>query len=192
MKKYLLSATLALFLIFGTQSLKAQDGFFSNAKTLEKGTFAVGLQPVVLSEQNDFMMIVRGSYGLSHGVTGHLKVGGLDDDFYGGAHLEYNIAAEPDSPLSVAVLAGAYSYDYPGLKFGLNISRDFHPISIYTGINYQPLFVDDTTINSFLLPVGLDYHIQNAPVDLMLEADVPLEDAQYLEAITFGARFYLN
>ncbi len=194
MKKYLLSATVILCLLFTAKTTTAQDGFFSNAQTLQEGTFAIGLQPVALTEQNDFMMIFRGAYGLAPSLTGHLKIGAFDEELYAGAHFEYNLVSEPQSDLSVALLAGAYQYDEPGLKFGMNISHDFHPVSLYSGLNYQPLFItEDFTLNSFLLPVGLDYHMQNAPVDLMLEADIPLnDDAEYLEAVTFGARIYIN
>lgn len=194
MKKLLLFATILFCLISVTETVKAQDGFFSNAKTFQEGTFAIGLQPTALTEQNDFMMIFRAGYGLTPRLTGHLKVGAFADEVYAGAHLEYNLASEPNTALSFALLAGAYQYDESGLKFGLNISRDFHPLSLYTGLNYQPLFInEDYTINAFLLPIGLDYHMQNAPVDLILEADVPLnDDAEYLEAITFGVRIYVN
>lgn len=194
MKKYLLFAQVILCFALGTQTANAQDGFFSNAKTLQKGTIAIGLQPVALTEQEDFMMIFRGAYGLSRGVTGHFKVGAFQEEVYVGGHLEINLASEPNTDLSAALLAGVYTQQETGLKFGLNISRDFHPISLYTGLNYQPLFVNkDYTNNAFLLPIGIDYHMQNAPVDLMLEGDIPLnDDAEYLEAVTFGARIYLN
>lgn len=194
MKKYILTTALLLFLISGMETAKAQDGFFSNAQTFQEGTFAIGLQPTALTEQNDFMMIFRAGYGLTPRLTGHLKLGAFDDELYAGAHFEYNLTSEPNSAFSVALLGGAFQYDEPGLKFGLNISRDFHPVSLYTGLNYQPHFIsEDFTLNAFLLPVGLDYHMDNAPVDLMLEADIPLnDDGEYLEAITFGARFYVN
>lgn len=194
MKKYILSTALLLLLLSGAKTVQAQDGFFSNAQTFEEGTFTIGLQPTALTEQNDFMMIFRAGYGLTNRLTGHLKVGAFDDDVYAGAHLEYNLVSEPSSEFSVALLGGAYNYIETGLKFGLNISRDFDPISLYTGLNYQPLFInEDYTLNSFLLPIGIDYHIENAPVDLMLEADLPInDDAEYLEAITFGARIYVN
>lgn len=194
MKRYLLLVTVLLSLTFATQTVKAQDGFFSNAKTLQEGTFAIGLQPVALTEQEDFMMIFRGAYGLSRGLTGHFKVGAFQDDVYIGGHFEYNLVSEPNSAISAALLAGIYVQEKTGLKFGLNLSHDFDLISLYGGLNYQPLFInDDVTLNSFLLPIGLDYHIRNAPVDLMLEGDIPLnDDAEYLEAITFGARIYVN
>ena len=194
MKKLLTLIAATLFLGFGFQNSHAQDGFFSNAKTLEKGTFAIGLQPVALTAQDDFLMIFRASYGLSNGITSHFKFGTFQEETYIGGHLEFNLTSEPNAGISTALLAGIYSQGETGLKFGLNLSRDFHPVSLYGGLNYQPLFInDEVTLNSFLLPIGLDYHIQNAPVDLMLEANIPLnDDAEYLEAITFGARIYLN
>lgn len=194
MKKLVFLATFLFCLISITETAKAQDGFFSNAKTFQEGTFTIGLQPVALTEQDDFMMIFRAGYGLTPRLTGHLKVGAFNEEVYAGAHFEYNLTSEPNTALSVALLGGAYQHEETGLKFGLNISRDFHPISLYTGLNYQPLFIsEDYTNNAFLLPIGLDYHMADAPLDLMLEANVPLnDDAEYLEAITFGARIYMN
>lgn len=194
MKKFVLITASLLFLIFEAKTVHAQDGFFSNAQTFQEGTFAIGLQPTALTEQNDFMMIFRAGYGLTPSLTGHLKIGAFEDELYAGAHFEYNLTSEPNTAFSVALLGGAFQYDEPGLKFGLNISRNFDPISLYTGLNYQPHFItEDFTLNAFLLPVGLDYHVNNAPVDLMLEANVPLnDDGEYLEAITFGARIYIN
>lgn len=194
MKKLLLSLTFGLFLMLGSTQVQAQDGYFSNARTLEKGTFTVGIQPVILTEQDDFMMMFRGSYGLAHRITGHLKVGALGDETYVGSHLEANLLSEPESNLSLALLAGVYSYGETGLKLGMNVSHNFDPISLYTGISYEPLFLDnDETFDILLLPLGLDYHVEDAPIDLMLEANVPLNDeGEYLQAVTFGARIYLN
>ena len=91
------------------------------------------------------------------------------------------------------VLGGIYSYDDIGLKAGLNISKNFHPLSLYTGFNYQPLFTPNRTINALLVPVGLDVHVKRGTLDLVVEGDIPVNDeAEYLEAITFGARIYLN
>ena len=57
MRKYL-PIVLLVFLIFNvTTSVHAQDGFFSNARTFEQGTFAIGLQPVVLTSQDDMLFM---------------------------------------------------------------------------------------------------------------------------------------
>lgn len=194
MKRYLLLLTVVLSLSVTTQPANAQDGFFTDARTLEKGTFLVGVQPVVLTAQDDFMTVFRGSYGLTRGLTGHFKVGAFQEDVYVGGHLEYNLMMEPERAISAGLLAGIYTQSETGLKFGLNLSKHFDPVSVYTGLNYQPLLIDgEVALDSILLPIGLDYHLRNVPVDLLLEANIPLnDDAEYLEAITFGAKIYLN
>lgn len=194
-KKKILLPILSLFFVLwtGIHHVQAQDGFFSNAQTLENGAFAIGLQPVMLTAQNDFMFIGRASYGFQRGVTGHVKAGFLDEETYLGTHFEVGLASEPQSALSASLLAGVYSYGDIGLKGGLNISKDIDPFSIYSGINYQPLFTGNQTVNAFLIPVGLDLHLKRGTLDLMLEGDIPVNDeAEYLEAVTFGARIYLN
>jgi hypothetical protein len=177
--------------VFITNTVKAQDGFFSNAKTLQKGVGSIGLQPVFLTNQDDFMFIVRGGYGITNAVTGHLKLGLFEDETYFGGHFETALNRNSDSSIDVAALAGLHSYGDLGLKLGLNLSTDLEPVSIYSGINYQPLFADET-INAVLVPIGFDLHLDNG-VDLMLEGNIPAnDDADYLESITFGARVYLN
>jgi len=192
MKKLFLLTTFIFFAITTTQTLKAQDGFFSNAKTLSKGTTSIGVQPVFLTNQDDFMFILRGAHGITNSVTGHLKLGLFDDETYFGGHFETALNNEAESAVDVAALLGVYTYGDLGLKLGLNLSTDLDPISIYSGINYQPLFLDGTTLHSVLVPIGFDVHLDNG-VDLMLEGNIPANnDADYLEAITFGARFYLQ
>ncbi len=190
--KSLFKITATLFCaLFLMNTAQAQDGFFSNAKTLEKGSGAIGLQPVFLTAQDDFMFILRGAYGIQHGVTGHLKLGVFEDETYFGGHFETALNRHSESDVDVAALAGLYTYNDLGLKFGLNLSTDIEPVSIYTGVNYQPLFASET-IHSITIPVGFDIHLNNG-VDLMLEGAIPAnDDAEYLEAITFGARIYLN
>ena len=75
MKKLILLTAFIFTAFLTTDSVKAQDGFFSNAKTLQKGVGSIGLQPVFLTNQDDFMFIVRGGYGITNSVTGHLKLG---------------------------------------------------------------------------------------------------------------------
>lgn len=191
MKKLILLFTVLFTSIGITSTTNAQDGFFSNAKTLEKGTGSIGLQPVFLTNQDDFMFILRGAYGIQSGVTGHLKLGLFDEETYFGGHFETALNQNSESNVDVAALAGLHSYGDLGLKLGLNLSTDFDPVSIYTGLNYQPLFAAET-IHSILVPVGFDLHLNNG-VDLMLEGNIPANnDADYLESITFGARVYLR
>jgi len=185
---------ITVFLVsFGITSIsKAQDGFFSDAHTLGQNQFELGFQPVMLTEPNDFMMMFRGGYGFAPSLTGYAKVGALADETYLGAHLEYNVAYEPRSAFSVSLLGGAFDYYDVGLKLGVNISKDIQNVSIYTGMNYQPIFTDNT-INALLIPVGADINIDSQDnVDLVLEADIPAnDDAEFLEALTFGLNIRL-
>jgi hypothetical protein len=194
MKKLATLLLLTLSVSLAGSQAKAQDGFFSNARTLAKGTGSIAIQPVFLTEQDDFMMMFRGAYGLNHGLTGHFKLGAFDDDVYVGAHLEANIADESQSGISIAAISGIYSQNELGLKAGLNFSKNFHPVSFYTGLNYQPLFLDGNTLNALLIPVGVDIHLkEESRFDLIFEGDISVnDDAEYLQSLTFGARFYLN
>tara|TARA_R110002126_G_scaffold14765_1_gene61308 strand:+ start:6428 stop:7003 length:576 start_codon:yes stop_codon:yes gene_type:complete len=191
MKKIILLTTFLITALVTTNSIKAQDGFFSNAKPLEKGVGSIGLQPVFLTAQDDFMFIVRGGYGITNTVTGHLKLGLFEDETYFGGHFETALNGSSESAVDVAALTGLYTYGDLGLKLGLNLSTDFDPVSIYTGINYQPLFADET-IHSVLIPIGFDLHLDNN-IDLILEGNIPANnDADYLQSITFGVRVYLK
>ena len=190
MKKLLLLTTFIFTALATTNSVKAQDGFFSNAKTLQKGVGSIGLQPVFLTNQDDFMFIVRGGYGITNSVTGHLKLGLFEDETYFGGHFETALNSDEESNIDVAALVGVHSYGDLGLKLGLNLSTDLDAVSIYSGINYQPLFIQNNTNHAILVPIGFDVHLSNG-LDIMLEGNIPAnDDANYLEAITFGTRLY--
>jgi hypothetical protein len=192
MKKIILLTTFIFTAFITTNTVNAQDGFFSNAKTLEKGTGSIGLQPVFLTAQDDFMFILRGAYGIQSGLTGHLKLGLFEDETYFGGHFETALNRNSESNVDIAGLVGVYTYGDVGLKLGLNLSTDFEPVSIYSGFNYQPLFIENNTNHAILVPIGFDVHLENG-IDLMLEGNIPAnDDADYLESITFGARFYLR
>ncbi|MEO9886109.1 MAG: hypothetical protein ABJR05_06050 [Balneola sp.] len=59
MKKLLLLFSVIFTTVFITNTANAQDGFFSNAKTLEKGTGSIGLQPVFLTNQDCRCYVIR-------------------------------------------------------------------------------------------------------------------------------------
>ena len=190
MKKLILLTAFIFTAFLTTDSVKAQDGFFSNARTLEKGVGSVALQPVFLTNQDDFMFIIRGGYGLTNSVTGHLKLGLFEDETFFGGHFETALNNSAESNIDVAALVGVHSYGDLGLKLGLNLSTDLDAVSIYSGINYQPLFIENNTNHAILVPIGFDVHL-NEGFDIMLEGNIPAnDDARYLEAITFGTRFY--
>lgn len=186
---------LALFVLSqfaGLQTARAQDGFFSDAQTLAKGTGTLGIQPVYFTESEDGMLMFRGAYGLSNKVTLHGKLGVFDDETYGGGHVEIGLASEPYSSISIALLAGAHVWHEPGLKTSLELSKRFDQISLYSGLSYEPVFYENYTLDPLLVPVGLDIHLNNSSANLVIEADLAANnDGEFLQAVTGGIYFYL-
>lgn len=195
MKRQLLLLSGVLFILLtatNINDLKAQDGFFSDAQTMAQGGATLGIQPIYFTESEDGMLMFRGSYGLSDGLTLHGKLGLLEDNTYAGGHLEIPIASEPASEISFAVLAGVHVWDEPGLKFSGIISKRWDQVSIYSGLSYEPLFLDPETFNPLIVPIGLDVHLNNSPANLVLEADIGAnDDGEFYQAITGGVYFYL-
>ncbi|MGD8427816.1 MAG: hypothetical protein PVH63_09290 [Balneolaceae bacterium] len=192
MKKYVAIVTALLFAIICTPRVgHAQDGFFSDARTLRSGQFKLGIQPVIFTESDNFMLLFRGAYGLKPGLTLSGKVGLFDDrDTYIGGHLKYQLAGEPTDPLSFSVIGGVYSFNDIGLKFSGILSKSLDSFSLYSGLSYEPLFVNNNTLNALMLPVGVDIPFNNQSA-ISLEADIAVnDDGEAYQGITFGLNFY--
>lgn len=188
-----LLAFCGLVFLFSNETVQAQDGFFSDAQTLEPGIISAGLQPVILTDQEDFMLIARGAYGISSGLTVHGKIGVLEDETYFGAHAEYRILSEAQDPLTVSGIGGIYTYGDPGLKLAAVASKQLDLFSIFGGLNYQPLFIEDNTLHPFLIPFGLDIPLLDKQANFVFEANVGVnDDAGVFESLTFGVNYYLN
>lgn len=195
MKK--ITATIIVFgtlLCFsGVYNAQAQDGFFSDAQTLRQGGLSLGIQPVIYTElDNELMLILRGAYGLNSGLSLHGKVGLLRDETYIGGHLEYQLAGEAADPVSFSIIGGAYAFGDLGLKLGAVISKQLGQLSLYSGLTFEPLFADSGNFNPLLFPVGVDIPFGNGNANLVLEADIALnDDAEFYQALNFGINFYL-
>jgi hypothetical protein len=187
----LLFGIFALSQISGLNTANAQDGFYTDAQTLVNGGGLLGIQPVYFTESEEAMLMFRGAYGLNSTVTLHGKLGVLEDETYGGGHLEIGLASEPSSSLSLALLTGVHIWDEPGLKAALKVSKRWDQISLFSGLSYEPIFYDNNTLNPLLVPVGIDVHL-NGSANLVLEADIAgNDDGEFLQAITGGVYFYL-
>lgn len=187
----LLLGIFALSQISGPNTTNAQDGFFTDAQTLVKDGGLLGIQPVYFTQSEESMLMFRGAYGLNSSITLHGKLGVLENETYGGGHFEIGVASEPSSGLSLALLAGAHVWDEPGLKTALKVSKRWDQISLFSGLSYEPIFYDNTTLNPLLIPVGIDVHL-NGSANLVLEADLAgNDDGEFLQAITGGVYFYL-
>lgn len=192
MKKFVTITVVFLALILGGYNTsQAQDGFFSDAQTLQSGQFKLGIQPIIFTEGDNFMLMFRGAYGLDSDLSIAGKIGLFDDrDTYIGGHLKYQLAGEPTDPLSFSIIGGVYSFNDIGLKFSGILSKNLDALSLYSGLSYEPLFVDNNTLNAFMLPVGVDVPFSNQST-ITLEGDIAVnDDGNPYQAITFGMNFY--
>jgi hypothetical protein len=195
MKRIISSIVLCLIIIAAsTVSLtKAQDGVFSDAQTLGYEQFALSVQPIIYTEvgKDDFMLMLRGAYGVKSDLTLHGKIGVLRDETYFGGHLEYMLAGEPYDPLSFSLLAGVYSFGDVGLKFGGVLSKQVGSFSLYSGLMFEPLFTDPDELTPLLLPIGVDIPVSGGQANFVFEADLALnDDAEFYEALHFGFNIY--
>lgn len=194
MKNIVTSTVLSLIIItISFIPLKAQDGVFSDAQTLGYEQFALSVQPIIYTEvgSDDFMLMMRGAYGLKSDLTLHGKLGVLRNETYVGGHIEYMLAGEPNDPLSFSLLVGAYSFGDLGLKLGGVLSKQAGPFSLYSGLLFEPLFTDPDELTPLLLPLGVDIPVSGGQASFVFEADLALnDDAEFYEALHFGFNFY--
>ncbi len=189
---YILWTLLLLFASTSLQTAKAQDGSFGDAQTLEHEVFTLGIQPIYFTESEDGMLMFRGAYGISRGITLHGKLGLLEDNTYAGGHLEIGLASEPASEVSLSLLTGAHVWNEPGLKISTILSKRLDQVSLFSGLSYEPLFLEPNTIEPLLVPIGVDFHLSNSSANIVLEADLGVnDDGDFLQAISGGVYFYL-
>lgn len=193
MKRFIIG----FFIVFASYiliptALVAQDGVFSDAQALERSEWSLGIQPAIYTElNNDLMLIFRGAYGLRSDITFHGKVGVLRDETYAGGHFLYQVAGEPEDPMAISLLFGAYSFGDIGLKLGSVISKQIGTVSIYSGLTYEPLF-SDPALTPLMLPLGVDIPL-GTDTHFLFEADVGInDDGEAYQALHSGVKFYLR
>ncbi len=172
----------------------AQDGFFSDAQSVDPGQFSFGIQPIIYTQLNndEFMALFRARYEFPSGLNIHGKIGLLKEDTYFGGHATYPLAAEPDHPISVAAVVGIYHFGELGLKLGSILSKQVGDFSIYSGLTFEPLFTSPELL-PLLLPVGVEIPLGNDQTDFLFEVDIGLnEDSELYEAFHFGINVYFN
>lgn len=185
----IISVVVLCFGCFNTSN--AQDGFFSDAETLRPGTFSLGVQSAIYTElDNEAMLLLRGVYGVNAGLSLHGKLGLLRDDTYIGGHFEYLLTGESSAPFSFSALGGVYAFGELGLKLGGIISKNMDQLSLYSGLTFEPLFIDPDVLTPLLIPVGVDIPLGNQ-ANFILEADIGAnDDADFYQALHFGINFY--
>lgn len=171
---------------------KAQDGFFSDAKVLKPNTFSASLQPVIYTNPDDFMMMMRGGYGIRDNLSVQAKLGALAEYTYFGGHAEYHLIPEAENDATVSAMGGLYVYRHFGIKMGAKISKEFDLFGLYSGLNTQVHFGDEASI-PMLIPFGVDIPITEYRTHFIFETNVGINsDASTFEMLSFGVNYYFD
>lgn len=186
-----LVSLILVLLHFHPESISAQDGVFSDAQTLGQDNASLSVQSAIYTEAgNEAMLILRGAYGLSSGLTFHGKVGLLRNDTYLGANLEYQLAGEPYDPVSLSMLAGVYTFGNPGIKLGGIMSKQLGQFSLFSGLTFEPLFADSDVRTPLLVPIGFEVPLGRS-ANIVMEADIAAnDDADLYQALHLGINLY--
>lgn len=182
---------ICLFILSFCQPLIAQDGVFSDARTLSNQQVSLSPGTAIYTDlNNEVMLLLRGGYGLQPDLTFQGKVGVFLQEVYIGGHLKYLLAGEPGNAVTFSIIGGAYSFGDIGLKLGGIVSKNAGALSVYSGLLYEPLF-ENPIRNAFMIPLGVDIPLsENAT--FIFEADLALtSDGQPYQALHTGFNFYL-
>ncbi len=181
---------ICLFILSIGQPLNAQDGAFSDARTLNNQQISLSAETAIYTDlNNEVMLLLRGGYGLQPGLSFHGKVGIFLKEAYIGGHLKYLLADESRNAVSFSIIGGAYSFGDIGLKLGGIVSKDAGALSLYTGLLYEPLF-ENPVRNAFMIPLGVDIPLSDR-ASFIFEADLALtSDGQPYQALHTGFNFY--
>lgn len=192
MTKFYRSLMLLLLALCFNSLLTAQDGVFSNGNSLGKSKIAASVQPVFLTEADDFMMFFRGRYGLSTYRDLSVKLGMLGNNAFIGAHLEEPHLKSDEYPIMTFFQYGIQYWNDLGLKASYNIRYQVKEFNVYTGLLYQPFF-GDSSAHAFLIPLGVSYQPDEIDGLFFLELNGGLNsDATNLQNVQFGVRLNLG
>jgi len=151
------------------QAFISQSQVFNTAKTLKKGNFSVGIEPMIItSGGTDFILFGHLGYGLTSGIDLGAKVGVLGGANYVGADVEFAFLK------NFSLSTGAHSWGNFGLDatfigtYGLTKS-----VNLYGGIDADINFPDNDVKIPLWLPIGVEIGIKKS-MAFLFEASVGL------------------
>lgn len=170
---------------------KAQDGMFGDAQTTEFKRFSLGVQPIIYTQPDtDFMLMLRGAYGIQPELSFHGKAGVFGDEIYVGGHIKYRLLSELQYPITLSLVGGAYMFNDIGLKLGGILSRNFGQFSLYSGLSFEPYFAVPAQ-GPLLIPIGVDIPV-TPQTTFIFEADLAVNEVgRPYQALHFGLNFGL-
>lgn len=158
---------------------------FNTGQTLKKGTFSLGVEPVLHVDggADGLVLFAHGGYGLKSGIDLAFKAGFANPNYIGG---DIEFAISPN----ISVAAGAHQFQHFGLDGTINFNIPIrNDIDLYTGLDGDLLFPDggDTRL-ALWVPVGLEVGLRPA-MSFLLEAEIELSQAYHV--FGGGLCFYL-
>ena len=154
---------------------------FNTATTLKKGAFALGVEPVIYTSSDDFLLFVHGGYGIKKGLDFGLKAGLGGGDTYFGADLEFSLRK------NISLAVGAHNYFDLGLDgtllFNIPIRKD---IKFITGVDADIIFSDDSQVPIWI-PLGLEVMLRSK-MALHFETEISVND--YTHILGGGLNFF--
>ncbi|NJM15823.1 MAG: hypothetical protein HC896_11085 [Bacteroidales bacterium] len=163
-----------LLFSFFLLAFATQAQVFNTASTLKKGSFSLGLEPVVYvsGASEGFNMFVHGGIGIQSGIDLGIKAGVLGSTNYFGADLEWKLAK------NVSLTTGAHSFADFGLDAALNISFPLTKgAQLYTGIDADINFGNEIYVPLWV-PVGVELSLKKS-MAFILEAEIGISDVAY-------------
>lgn len=190
-KKLLVLVTCCLLSGMWSFQAEAQDGVFGDAQTVQYNRFALGVQPIIYTQpDSDFMLMLRGGYGVQPELSFHGKVGVFNDDLYIGGHVKYRLLSELEYPITLSVIGGAYMFEDLGFKLSGVLSRNFGDFSLYSGLSFEPFFAVPAQA-PLLIPIGVDIPV-TSQTTFIFEADLAVNEVgRPYQSLHFGLNFGL-
>lgn len=172
-----------LILLFTFAITSAFGQVFNSAGTLKKGTFAVGAEPVIYPESNDFQLFLYGGYGLKSGIDMNLKLGVGNTNYYG-------IDAEWALKKNISAAFGFHHFGDAGLDgtilFNIPITSGS---KFYAGLDMDLVFAQDQVRIPLWVPLGVEINVKNT-MSFIFEFELAATSDAY-HILGGGLMFYL-
>lgn len=144
---------------------------FNTAKTLKTGTFAVGVEPMIIAKSgSDFILFGHIGYGLADDIDISAKAGILSSTNYFGADIEFSFMD------NFSLSAGAHSWGDFGLDATFLGNYEIASnVNLYGGADVDLNLGGNVFIN-FWIPVGVEVEL-NKNMAFLLEASIGLNNS---------------
>ena len=158
--------SICLFFVMGVYSQ-----VFNTSKTLKQGTFAVGVEPMIITKSgSDFILFGHIGYGLATGIDISAKASMLYNTSYYGGDIEFAFMDH------FSVSAGAHVWGDFGLDATFLGSYDIaNNVDIYGGADIDLNFGGNVYIN-FWIPIGIEVEL-NKNMAILLESSIGINSS---------------